>query len=1046
MKQKRISSLIALTISLEMVISPIPAMAQQQGNGLQNAMTILNMGMSTYSTIRGAGQAQMPAHVGVDMQAFQKQLTPQVDKHFNLANLQKIPGLMEYIAKKNQDAQLGGGKVIQPMQLNCNTLQTTIHEAKNEICRSGKISTVSGVSPQAQADEAFAYYNQYSQISKQYRNYTVRTNTGNQAFGYGCMQDAMDILHGFFKYRTEQLDVVMANLKKKIGDLENNPAAVAALTEVKRSSAFLNGEGSNFASDFQDSDLFNYAKAIGSNQCGSMFAGDTMNTNGKQGGLKGLKENISQAFGTKIGNYTPQDMVLKQGDVIKDIEKMATKVSERAKLDFAKISGSPNGYSEFLNGIGSDVGSDSGAHNGLNKAFFNDLQTDFAKERQVLTDDVNLLKSELAASGVNTEDAFSRLTEESDGSFEAEVTSMENQMKGTCLIKNNRVAKALKKIRDVTVSSSNANQQSTNQIREEIEAIISDINLAPDVKLKRLQEIEASSGSRYEVKLDADYKNESVGADGKIQKTVVNASTSITPSKYFSDIIQNCESQHAVNKLKNKMTAKDAIRKLRTLKKDYQKLSRSHSEKIRKEIVNKMVNCGGNTDTQSSRLPGSCSPESLDMTKPGFCAKGAISCSKNMMDCNNKVTELFNKTRASRETARDEFNANVEKVRVSVVGIFDNTLKKYLAEGELMRGMFGAGFKAPDFETDVPDTDPSKFNPLFNEGAEKLKVKDPKAYLKMVAANMENLKQSIEAQQEQILGGSIESPSGILAKHAAETKANYEKQVIGPADQMANQCLAAYNQYDAMMTAQKTAQDQLQGELGEKRADACNKFDGMMNEHPNEFCKGDPADTMDALIKTASKAGDAATVSQARQARVEMQQHCRRYMDQNPKEDYKPTASTLQQVCSLAKSGNANAKEMFAGVIDAQDPKLSSVELVCKALGANAFKDKAIADKLGCEDKSETVAVGTGSTTKDVVKFDCAAVGNQIAADYDLKTGKNVALTASRNNSDVPPPSFGVTASFCGSSNNAGFNTKGNLPFQNPLNGGPMAGNQGLGF
>src|SRR5690606_251632 len=126
----------------------------------------------------------------------------QDDKYFNPQTLSRIPGLMEYLALNN----------INPNSLVCKTLPTTLHEAKNEVCRIG-VTTDRGAHPQAQLNEMFTYYNQYTQINKMYRNYTADSNVGGQMFGVGCMKNAMQVLNGFFQYRVNELNELVTNIE-----------------------------------------------------------------------------------------------------------------------------------------------------------------------------------------------------------------------------------------------------------------------------------------------------------------------------------------------------------------------------------------------------------------------------------------------------------------------------------------------------------------------------------------------------------------------------------------------------------------------------------------------------------------------------------------------------------------------------------------------------------------------------------------------------------------------------------------------------------------
>jgi hypothetical protein len=657
MKHKKLPSLLALSISLELVLSPLPAFAQNSkpsstksqnvnlGKVMNTVNGAVNMGMNVYNAFNGGGQSQqMPPHVASDMANLAKQQTPAADKHFTLQNMQKIPGLMEYIAKKNQDAGKSGGKQINPMALNCTTLPTTLFEANNEVCRNREVNGMAG-DPKLQADEAFAYYNQYIQIEKTYQNFSVRSNVGGQSFGTGCMQDAMAVLQGFFAYRLEQMDTMVTEFEAAEAKFEEQ--SEMDLKAIRENSAVLNGESSKFATEFKNTDLFDYGKRFEDPACNSMLSKDDMDKLGKDGGgLLAIEKKLKGDLGTTPpgSKYSPESYLKNNADIVKDIKAMADKVAEQASLNFGSYANDKAAYSGFLGSVGSDVSSESGANVALNKGFFSDLQTKFAKTSNALNDEASLIGSELGGASKASLSQLGNI--DNDANFEAEVSSLENNIKGQCVNKSG-IDMALSRIYDPTLSKS-ANKHSSEQIKKRIKAIIADVTISPEKKLAELQTIESQGGSRYEMKMDADYETQEVKADGTIFKKKVNAAGKVTPGSFFTDIIKNCETQFQVNKLNNKLSGKEAIKKLRTLKKDYQKAARQHSKDIKDEIVKKMVDCGGNATVASSATVGSCTPAKLDMGAPGFCAKAAFSCSSNMKSCTEKAAKFVKEIKDDR--------------------------------------------------------------------------------------------------------------------------------------------------------------------------------------------------------------------------------------------------------------------------------------------------------------------------------------------------------------------------------------------------------------
>ena len=874
---KKIPSLIALSICLELILSPLPAVAQGVPSG-QQVMDGMNFGLDIYNRVRGGnqGQSQMPPYVATDMAALQKQQTPTPDKYFTFQNMQKIPGLMEYIAVQNQRAAGSGGKPINPASLNCQTLPTTLHEANNEVCRNEKISDFAG-DPKVQRDEAFAYYNQYLQIDKLYRNYSASSNSEGQAFGVGCMNNSMEVLKGFFAYRVEQLDTVMANLEKATADFKEQ--SEMDLKAIRESSAILNGEDSNFAGEFKGSNIFDYGARLGDPACNSILSKDGLDQLGKDGGgLLGIDKKLKADYATPVppSNYTAEQFIQKNADIQADIRKMADKVSEQANLNFGSITGEKDGYSKFLQGLGQDVSSEHGATAALNKSFFSDVQAKFNKSMNNLDVEAKLLNSELGGKGGNAFNLLSKV--DNSEIFDAEIVSLENQIKGEC-VNRSGIDTALARIYDPNLSKE-ANKHSAAQVQKRIKAIIADVALSPEKKMAELQAIESQNSNRYEMKMDANYETQELGQDGKLVKKTVNAASKVTPGSYFADVIKNCDTQFQVNKLNNKLSGKETIQRFRGLKKDYEKVARQTSKDLKDEIVKKMIDCNGNGAVAASSAVGSCSPDSLNMSKPGFCAKAAFSCSKNMSQCSAKAAGFVKKLKDDRTMRTNNFNNNVEANRKQLVGMFDTALSKYVKEAESLRGMFGAGFKAPtNIERDLKT--PNQFDTDYGgDKGDEFQIKDPSKYLEMVKKNIVSLQDAVKQQQDAIIGD-----GGSLAKHIDSTGKNYDKVLNGDkgdgASRLAAKCLAAYNDYETKMKQQQTAANETQkknaemnGEMGEKNGELCGVYADIMSDNPNDSCKENIRDLANSAITASGKAGQPGNKSKIDQMVKDMKARC----------------------------------------------------------------------------------------------------------------------------------------------------------------------------
>lgn len=863
MKQKKLASLLAVTLSLELMVSPLipavqaqtttPAPSQKQ-DGFGNAMNNVNQGLQALGGIwnsvnqaRGQGGA-MTGQMAQDMAKLKEQQTPQTDKYFNAQKLMQVPGLGEYLAMNN----------INPGMLDCKTLPTTLHDSKPEVCRIGVTNDKNMAQP-AQLEQMFSYYNQYFQTSKMYKNFSADSNSDGQAFGVGCMNNAMNILNGFFKYRLNELDKLTTNLEAMQAQFE--AASRADLDAIEEAVAVLDGD-SEIADKVRSKkpDLFDFGKRFNDPACKSMFAGDSINDKGRAGGLNAINKDVKELLTAKQGKYSGESYSQSHASVVEDIQSVADKVAKQFQLNFTPNLGAGD-YSNFLKGVGGLVSSTSGVQDAIRPDLLSDVQTKFMEQSSKLMTDRSTIMSELRGS----DKAMSLMGNlNSSASFEAEVNTLENNMKNECL--SNSIGSAdtlMSKIYDPTASK-HANKNASNFLKDKLKQILGNEKTSPEKKLADLKALEAEQGNRYYMKMENSYEVQEVDNNGNLKTSVVDASSNRSPSVFFSDIIRNCNAQFKANKLNNKLTGAQAIQKLRDLNNSYKTLAQTQSADIAKTLKKKLIECSS-PEVANNTVSGSCQPGLFNPSAPGFCANAALSCSKNMQACGKKA-EGFVKEIRDQKTARvNNYKALVDKNKKDIVKIFDSALARYMKDGEMMRGMFGAGFSSPaGIKREVPEGQRYLGEFASATGKQgspdgKLLLEDPAKYTEMFKQNIDLLKKSVQAQQDQILGGDSVGTGknpGLLADHIKKTQKNYQD-VIKEADKIASDCL---NQHDSAIKAAEAQRAQQQAdyakkmsELGEKQKEFCQRFNQGVGNHPGPACEGNIRDLVSAVGNQANE-------------------------------------------------------------------------------------------------------------------------------------------------------------------------------------------------
>lgn len=868
MKQRKLASLLAVTLSLELMVAPIipsvhaqsrpTSMTTQAAKTINSTAEAFSVGLGAVGQIWGQvnnmnnPNGGMSPQMAGDMQKLGEQMKTQPDKYFNPQKLSQIPGLGNYLALNN----------INPNMLNCPTLPTTLHDAKPEVCRIG-ITNDKGMDQSGQLNQMFTYYNQYFQVGKMYKNFSADSNTDGQAFGIGCMNNAMNILNGFFKYRIDELDKLTTNLEAMQNQFRE--ASRSDLDAIEEAVAVLDGD-SEIADKVRGKkpDLFDFSKRFNNPACNSMFAGEALNDMGRSAGLNKINRDMKDKLTRKVGKYSGESYSQSHASVLEDINGVADKIAKQVELNFNTAGRDPKAYGDFLKSVPGSISSTSGVNDSIRLDMFSDVQTKYSEKFAKLSEDQATIASELKGS----ERALNLMGGINSANFEAEVNTLENNVKNGCLQSTLGSAGSRKDLMDKIYDpsgSKHANKHASNFLKDKLNQILDNNETTIEKKLADLKALEGQQGNRYYMKMENSYEVQDVDDSGKITTRVVDASSNRSPSVFFSDIIRNCNAQFKANKLGNKLSGAGAIQKLRQLNSEFKTFAKTQAQDIRKEIRKKLVECSS-PEVANNTVPGSCTPELFSPSAPGFCANAAFSCSKNMQSC-SKQAEGFVKEIRDQKTARvNNYKALVQKNKQDIVKIFDSALARYMKDAESMRGIFGAGFSSPaGVKREVPEGQRylSEFaNATGKQGSPdgKLLLEDPDKYVEMFKGNIAMLKESVKKQQDQILGGDAAGQGsktpGLLAEHIRKTEKNY-KDVTREAEQIANQCRDnhdnAVRAAEAARAKQQEEWAKAQKEMGEKNDKFCRRYSSAMEGNHKPACSGNIEDIASAVRGEASQ-------------------------------------------------------------------------------------------------------------------------------------------------------------------------------------------------
>ncbi|MGE3609739.1 MAG: hypothetical protein AB7I27_09165 [Bacteriovoracaceae bacterium] len=981
MNMKKTARILPLVLSFQLIVGPVLAAdtkpadksAEKKSDSDFSQKFAAGLGLVGAALTKKMSANQMPQQMADDMAYLTQQQMPLADKYFSAQSLSKLPGLLDYLRLNN----------INPAQLECKTLATNLHEVKAEVCRLG-VMTDKGVDPQYQLEQIYTYYNQFQQIEKLYKNYNSESNVVGQGFGIGCMKNAMKILNGFFQYRLNELDKLVTQIEA----INNNfkEKSKSDLNAIEEATAVLEGD-----SDLADKvksrrpDLFDYAKRFNDPACMSMdLNGGNYNELGKAG-LNGIKAQLKDMLNEKQGNYSGASFSQGYPNIVTEIQKMADRMAKQVEMNFSSLKGDYLGQMKsFQTGtdnkydISSKLVDDQAAFLEQNKKF------------EATINDVGGTSNQFST-------VLSKITDLNSPSFETDLKNAEMAIQNECLAKSFSSTELIKKIYDPSASKY-ANTNSSKTPQRKIADTLSNPRTTLDQKLEALKLFEKESGNRYILKQEGSYEVQTVNEKGEIVSKLKAGSQDKAPSVFFADVVQNCKAQFKVNKLGNRMTAEQAIQKIKMARADYVNFAKSHAQTIKQDVVKKLIECDGNANS-AGKIQASCSPSSFKTDSAGFCANAALTCASNMQQCSQKAEKYASEIKTERTARVNNYKALVEKNKQDIVKIFDTALSKYLQDGEIIRGAFGTGFESPEgIKRDVDESE--KYLESFKSATGKspdgkLLLEDPAKYVEMLKENVNKLKASVAKQQQQILGEGGEG--GLLGQQVALAENNLSK-VEGAANKLGNECLEKYDTWvkNSQKQRDQMAQQQFtkQNELGERKNDFCYRY-SLAQENPNDACDGQLSD----LIKTASIAS--ATNDDDKKKVKNFISFCRRSGSHNDTyKDLTWSDACLDSNGVLSKlNGKSSAKKSDGTSADeltklCNELKTSIDNKECKKPVTTSDNKSVIVDY--CEDKKESIVSqykillknrGEEAVTLDEAPAFCTAGNNSDRNANDSKSG-----------------------------------------------------------
>lgn len=795
MKRLKLPPLLALTICLEMIISPVVH--------AQNALQIIGALGSVLTQQQPTGPSPQ-AQAQIAMVAQQANART-IDRYFNAGELMNIPGFPQY---------LNSIGITRPNDvLNCFSLPTMPTVVKAAVCTdTAQSSDIMALTMQRL--EAEGYQTAYDQVSQAYKNAQRKTTNATQDNeGVGCMEKVSQILGGFFQSRENELNTLLDKIERDMAAFE--AASKADLNAIEELSVALYGADNDLLADRVRSrrgdDIFQFDRQFNDPACSTMFTAEQFRSNGMKSGFSGINDLLKRTYETPNGGrYSGQSYAQASAAVRTDIQNMAVKVANQAKMNFGSMTGD-NGFNSFVQGLRSSISSTTGANAALSADIFADVQAQFQQKTNDFATTFQNVSKEFSSARVDPSAALQALRDPNSATFDAEVSKIQVRLKNACLSRQ-LDSSMLTKI-EHRGTTDHANRYNPNLLKKTIQEIMSNENTTPEQKLREIRQAEAQNGNRYNLKVTTGMPDPRNPGGPNISPRDID-----TPSKYIGVLVETCELQFQRNTLDN-MTGAAAIGALKSLRQEYQNFAQTNATAMQQAITNKLLECPGET---AGTTVGSCDGSRFNNARPGFCARVAEQCAGNMRSCVEKTQQFVTQQKQQRVQRVQNYKDQMDAVKQQIVAGFEALKTKFELEAKALNGQFGVGYKSPTgIMREVPEG--QRFLSEFTQlGEGSIQLENPVQFANMFRQNVEKLRGAIVEQQNQILGTG--GRGGLLANHIEQVKKNYqeaEREVARYSQECRSAVARLQGQENQMRQQFARQQEEQMKQLGEQRNAVC---------------------------------------------------------------------------------------------------------------------------------------------------------------------------------------------------------------------------------
>jgi hypothetical protein len=762
------------------------------------------------------------------------------------------------------------------------------------------------------------YYSALQEISEdnleEMKNFLT---PGNQRFttqGVGCFDKSIIQFNAELKLRMAALTNLEKSIEQFAKDFEVD--SQPDLEEIKKNEALLTGTPAEYLKNLKLEDEFK------DKRCASVFASTQFKSaSGK--GFNAIETLLNQKVSTDGAKKFDNKNTIKE--IKNEIRKFATSLSNSA-VTTEEFNVDPSNMS--IRSVHLDIKNTAGIVGEINQK----TQIENAQQKKEIgkivgSDDSNLQKmlTDIESDSINDLENKIALYERDDNNkcLNGLIESNFKTYKGVTY--SSGIEGLKEAIRDPSLSEK-MNREADSGFENNLGRMLLDSNKTIEMKLELIKRDSVNNNKRI---LD-------LGDSGKISGRSIGASDKLRTSDMIGIFVDNCKEIFNKRRTSSGKSKKNILKAIKKYSSKRKSLKRKYAQDLKKQIIEKMQSCPEQNTVGDA--PNSCDG-ALKMSSSNFCLKSAVTCSSNMLACQDKAKNVVAKHVKVQKAHVDKYVARVEAFKFNIEKQFkiaDQTLKN---SAQALSGMHGLGVV---YEEPI-GLKMNRLKDKFLKGPEfykELKLEDPKEYLKLVKEDIKNLKEKVEQNHKDLMNGDPDAKveyKGILGESDKYKKNLQDENQLW--EDTAKNCLALRNKFDNEAAAATAKENEAIAKSNEEMKATCGKIRDF-EEHPLGFC-GDVSGFADEVSKISS-ISEGRSVANVRQ----FQDVCDHHESQSSNTNDTTGSSNYKKI---------NTKGPYDYCMQAVNKDFRPCDIVKNITGANKGEDLCIGNKKGEEIKNDLV-------------------------------------------------------------------------------------------